>query len=692
MSTSSANPETSRPSGPQTPVSSLPKPVIIGLYGVPGCGKSYLLKELKQELNAETFEFYEGSEVISSLVPGGLSAFKKLEESEKDHHRKLAIDHIAQSCSVTGRVGVVVGHFMFWEEGEETGRIVCTKNDLEVYTHILYLNIDPELISRYRLDDTERARPLVSVEHLCKWQEAEKIQLRQLCYDNNILFSSISPKRWSLFQISTLIRDFQHHTKDVNLSRAVDKLDRTLANGTHQLHTMLVLDADKTLVAEDTGKLFWEVASRHQPEIPNDAALKKIFSSRLGYSYSAFRQAVLLYEESFIDDTFDLLCEEVAASVTLRPEFISLLQRVKEHDHVGALVVTCGLRHIWDKILRRAGLSETVKVIGGGRIADGFVVTPEVKASLVRRLQSTYGLHTWAFGDSPLDLAMLSQADKAVVIVGEEISRSKSMDTALLEAIDNGLEAYQALLPRNVPPRLDTGKLPLVDFYDSKFIDSLFSGPLNNNSRELRLIHATEKRSAKLLMTPMRDAMIAGHNLREAHQNAGWYLAIEFLSELVGVEEYSIDHVQGNKTSGHRLCHEEDTLIVPLMRGGEAMAFGVSRAIPLARFVHASRPDDIKAGHLHNIRNVILVDSVINNGGTIVEFAQHVRNLNGEVRVVVIAGVVQKKSITPGGQVSEYAREAGLELIALRVSENKYTGSGGTDTGNRLFNTTHLSR
>ncbi|KAI0846485.1 uracil phosphoribosyltransferase-domain-containing protein [Daldinia vernicosa] len=691
MSTSPVNPETSQRSRPQTPVSSLWEPVIIGIYGVSGCGKSYLLNQLKRELSPETFKFYEGSEVINSLVPGGLSAFKKFKESEKEAYRQLSINYISQSCSSTGHAGVVAGHFMFWEEGEETGRIACTQNDLKVYTHIVYLNINPQTIFRRRVDDTERARPLVSAEHLHKWQEAEKIQLRQLCYENGILFLSISPESWLLSRVSTLIRDFQFHTTNMNLSRAKDKLDNILANDRRQLHTMLVLDADRTLVAEDTGKLFWEIASRRNPEVANDP-LKTIFSSKLGYSYSAFRQAVLLYEESFGHNTFDHICEGVAELVTLQPEFISVLQRVKEDDHVGAIVVTCGLQRIWDKILQRAGLSGAVKVIGGGRIADGFIITPEVKASLVSHLQSAYGLHTWAFGDSPLDLAMLNRADKAVVIVGEERSRSKTMDAALLEAIDNGLQAHQALLPGNVPPRLDTIKLPLVDFHDPEFIDSLFSGPLNNNSRELHLIHATEKRSVKLLMTPMRDAVVAGYNLREAHQNAGWYLAIEFLSELVGVEEYPTEHVQGNKTSGHRLSHEENTLIVPLMRGGEPMAFGVSRAIPLARFVHAKDPEDIKVEHLHKICNVVLVDSVINNGGTIVGFARHVRKLSGGVRVVVMAGVVQKKSISPGGQVSEYAREAGLELIALRVSDNKYTGSGGTDTGNRLFNTTHILR
>ena len=37
------------------------KPVIIGIYGLPGCGKSYLLKELERELGEESFSFFEGS-------------------------------------------------------------------------------------------------------------------------------------------------------------------------------------------------------------------------------------------------------------------------------------------------------------------------------------------------------------------------------------------------------------------------------------------------------------------------------------------------------------------------------------------------------------------------------------------------------------------------------------------------------
>jgi hypothetical protein len=105
-----------------------------------------------------------------------------------------------------------------------------------------------------------------------------------------------------------------------------------------------------------------------------------------------------------------------------------------------------------------------VKVIGGGRISDGFVVTPAVKAKIVSRLRKVYHMYVWAFGDSPLDLPMLRKADQAIVVVIAEKDRSKTMDAALLRAIDyDGLSAQQALLPNNVSPRLDITRLPLSD-------------------------------------------------------------------------------------------------------------------------------------------------------------------------------------------------------------------------------------
>lgn len=481
--------------------------------------------------------------------------------------------------------------------------------------------------------------------------------------------------------MSTLLRDFQQHNEKYNLFRASNMLDEALLlNRPHLLETVLVLDADRTLTAEDTGSLFWKNIPRSKDE---ECPLKTLFSGPLGYSYTAFRQATLLYEDAVGDEEFDGVCLDVALAVTMYSEFVSLLRLVAESEHVGEVVVTCGPRHIWNKILEKEGLSQKVQVVGGGRVSDGFVVTPAVKGALVARLRDVHQLYVWAFGDSPLDLDMLCKADQAIVVVGDVQSRSKSMDAALTSAIDNdNIRACQVLLPSTVPPRVNTAKLPQIQLTDHEFVNSVLS--------RLHIVHATNRSAAKLLITPMRDARVAGPALREAHRRTGWYLANEFLTDLIGFEEFLIPHVQGHDVVGHRLLHESQTLIVALMRGGEPMAFGVNDAFPRAMFVHADHHYDITTELLKDRLTIILVDSVMNSGKTILQFVKHVRKLHATIQIVIIVGVVQSQSVCGRSPIRMFAHDAKLTVVALRFSENKFTGKGTTDTGNRLFNTVHL--
>lgn len=60
--------------------------------------------------------------------------------------------------------------------------------------------------------------------------------------------------------VTSLIRNFLHHTEKDNLSRAGSQLDEAVLAYQGKLETMLILDADRTLAAEDTGKLFWDCA------------------------------------------------------------------------------------------------------------------------------------------------------------------------------------------------------------------------------------------------------------------------------------------------------------------------------------------------------------------------------------------------------------------------------------------------
>lgn len=66
---------------------------------------------------------------------------------------------------------------------------------------------------------------------------------------------------------------------------------------------------------------------------------------------------------------------------------------------------------------------------------------------------------------------------------------------------------------------------------------------------------------------------------------------------------------------------------------------------------------------------------------------EHVRKLHPTIRIVIVAGVVQARCISGGSLNQTLASHAKLHLIALRLSDTKFTSSATTDTGNRLFNT-----
>ena len=246
-------------------------------------------------------------------------------------------------------------------------------------------------------------------------------------------------------------------------------------------------------------------------------------------------------------------------------------------------------------------------------------------------------------------------------------------------------------------PTIDLGDLglPIIGLADMDFHAQIFRGFLP--------VYRAAGPTADLLATPMRNAEISGPSLRRAHQDVGRWLAITFLAELLDLEDFDMKHVQGHTINGRRIKNESTTVIVALMRGGEPMAMGVSEVMPTASFVHAKKAEEIGPKLLKNADTIILVDSVINRGASMVEFLSHLvpssaatattrtSLVKDDVKIAMMTGVVQDEAVQ---RLRAFAAErpdvAEFILLALRSSKNKYTGKGGTDTGNRLFNTTQV--
>lgn len=573
---------------------------------------------------------------------------------------------------------------MLWSDVERKPVSVLTDEDLRFYTHIVYLDASPGTVYMQTLYEEARQRPHVSISEISRWQHDESRLFVRYAINTTYSLSHVAPKGPALVNLVKLISDFAAHSEEYNLRRAEQKLDEIFERATDPLVT-LVLDADKSLAAADAASIFWEHCNAIHSSLPADS-LNKLFRGPLGYSYSAFRQAVLLYEEAANALDFDAICKNVAACIELYAEMDSFLQQMSNQENVVVLLITCGLSSTWQEVLIKARLDKTVHVLGGSRIDHGFVISPKVKGALVSRLQKVHRQVVHAFGDSPLDIDMLKNADETTIIVAEEGIRSISMDSALSQAIASGLKARQVLFPRTTTPRLSTSVLPVVTL--NQLANSISA--ISSLSHSKRIMHGTNSRAAKILATSTRNANKAGPQLREAYRSVGRHLALNFLSVCIGLERYDIPHVQSGTTNGFRISNESHITIVALMRGGEPIANGINDILPTARFVHAKKEEDLVDEHVKGQSLVLLVDTVINKGGTMARFVDRVRSLT-EARIIMIAGVVQEDTIHTGGRLSDmFADHANLELIALRTSKNKFKGCGTTDTSNRLFNTTNM--
>ena len=658
------------------------KPVVIGIFGLPGSGKSTLLGALRSRERMSHFRFYEGSRVIGSLVTGGLDSFERLGEPEKLRYRQCAIEAIQQECMEYHCAGFVTGHLSFWSPHNEEPNVVCNDRDFSVFTHILYLYVTGRDLAQRCADDNGKPRHSYAEATLEVWQSFEIAHLRNECRKHNILFEELRTAS-SESRMEELCRDLARHNEAYNEERMIEDLDLKIAQETPSTQTIFVVDGDKTLAPLDTGKIFHTQLS-HEARCIDPIYLKTLFGGPMGYTYQAFRQLVLAYHGCIDETEYKKACASVALSVELYPAMQALLQLASSRPYTKVIIVTSGHREIWRNVVQRIGLDDEVPVIGGGQLSDRYVVTAKCKATVVSRLRQKYGYFVWAIGDSPLDLAMMRAADRAVVIVGHLHGRSSTMDEALAEALrDSSFRPSQALMPPSAQHRLDLEILPTIDLLDPLVQEMLVS-------QRLQVIDATEKAASKLLMTPTRNAAVKGPSLRSAHHHVGQFLAYEVLAATIGLEEITIKHVQGGDATGYRLRKEDSTVVIALMRGGEPVALGISEVFGSSSFLHARDPSDITSAHLSDVSTVILVDSVINNGTTMLRFVKHVREMNAQILIIAVAAVVQKSAMEPHGTLRRAGIGYGLTVVALRVSENKYTGCGVTDTGNRLFNTTNL--
>lgn len=182
----------------------------------------------------------------------------------------------------------------------------------------------------------------------------------------------------------------------------------------------------------------------------------------------------------------------------------------------------------------------------------------------------------------------------------------------------------------------------------------------------------------KILNTQSRSIDVQGNQLAEVHQNIGKVLGQAFLDTLP-LRDVEVTNPQGKIDVDKKLDGSNITIIC-LMRAGLYLAQGVRELLGDNQHVYllSNSPDDVAAEYMTG-RDVVIVDSVINSGKTLINYLSVVKGMNS---VTVICLVMQEK-FKPVIQ-TDYPN---VNFIVSRVSQNSYVGAGKTDTGNRLFGT-----
>ncbi len=180
-----------------------------------------------------------------------------------------------------------------------------------------------------------------------------------------------------------------------------------------------------------------------------------------------------------------------------------------------------------------------------------------------------------------------------------------------------------------------------------------------------------------MLASQSRRTDISSVELCKIHFEMGKYLAYQMLDDFE-LTETEIKHVQGIKT-GSELADKNNIVIFALMRAGLYAAEGVRSVFTDSQFFPGT---EIDSNDLED-KIIIVVDAVINTGKSIEKAIEHLRKSKAK-KIFVATLIMQKDALHFADKYSD------IYFYALRVSENKYVGKGGTDTGNRLFNTTNL--
>lgn len=346
----------------------------IGLYGMPTAGKSYILDRI------DFIEVVMGSKMLRALDPD----FNFRDESGRENVRKQLAQALTQKQTF-----IMDGHYAFGNE------IAFTEDDGKMYDAILYLYIDPNILSE-RMTESEKNRQYLKYD-IAEWQLREIEALRTYCHRNDKDFYVADNPPENYFEDTVAVIDFIRAVVGgyscISYARKCvkDILEKS------QSETVLLLDGDNTLTIGDTSNKVFGYKTH-------------LYDGNFYTGYQAWRQNDEFRQYEFGD-------------LTEMP--VQLNEKVKMALTRDSYILTSGHMRVWGFISKALGLDYYY----------GTEMSAETKYFITKGLQAA-GKRVVAYGDGMNDYYMMKQADMGFLVTRQDGSVSRSLKGRDVEGLN----------------------------------------------------------------------------------------------------------------------------------------------------------------------------------------------------------------------------------------------------------------
>lgn len=337
----------------------------IGLYGLPGAGKTFLLKKI------DFMDVMYGSDLIREIA----SDFDSRDEDGKRIVREELASSLLQKDGF-----IMDGHYSFGEQP------AFTDKDGELYDVFVYLYVNPDIIRRRMRNSKKNIRYLdYEIE---KWQQDEIKGLRAYCHQKNKDF----------YVIDEPLKGFPEDTEEIiRFIKAVKNGYSCVAYAMECANAILKIepgdavnltDGDKTIILEDSSYMAFGYTTH-------------LFDGNFYSGYQSWRQ-----NEGFEQMEYKQM-EKLPIHFNKR-----IMDRLDCHTYI----VTSGYGKVWKHISEYTGFP----------FFYGNQMSAETKLYITKFLQQAGKIVT-AYGDSKNDYYMLKQADKGYLVAKQDGTVSKSL-------------------------------------------------------------------------------------------------------------------------------------------------------------------------------------------------------------------------------------------------------------------------